>query len=343
MASSSMPESPSMSSVAVGASFFQRLPLASFTMVMGLTGLALVWGRMSRLGWMPEFSGHVALGVSLLAFFVFLILFVFYLRKWLRDPAAVRAEWLHPVKSSFFATISVSFALLATVALGQFAPLAKPLWIVGALLQLLVMVLVLNAWVHRETLQPAHASPVWFIPAVANVVIPLAGVPLGYLEISWWFFAVGILFWGVLLTLVLARLLFVQPAFPEQLVPTLCIFLAPPAVGFISWVLLTQQFADGRSLDVIGHLLFGLAIFFALFLLSQVHRFARIPFYMSWWAFSFPTAAFATACLIYQGFVPHPVMTALAGTAVVVTTVLVCWLVLRTLVAIIQKDPKLVE
>jgi tellurite resistance protein len=285
----------------------------------------------------------VALGVSLLAFFVFLILFVFYLRKWLRDPAAVRAEWLHPVKSSFFATISVSFALLATVALGQFAPLAKPLWIVGALLQLLVMVLVLNAWVHRETLQPAHASPVWFIPAVANVVIPLAGVPLGYLEISWWFFAVGILFWGVLLTLVLARLLFVQPAFPEQLVPTLCIFLAPPAVGFISWVLLTQQFADGRSLDVIGHLLFGLAIFFALFLLSQVHRFARIPFYMSWWAFSFPTAAFATACLIYQGFVPHPAMTALAGTAVVVTTVLVCWLVLRTLVAIVQKDPKLVE
>ncbi|MFZ8911486.1 MAG: SLAC1 anion channel family protein [Burkholderiaceae bacterium] len=338
-----MPESPSMSSVAVGASFFQRLPLASFTMVMGLTGLALVWGRMSRLGWMPEFSGHVALGVSLLAFFVFLILFVFYLRKWLRDPAAVRAEWLHPVKSSFFATISVSFALLATVALGQFAPLAKPLWIVGALLQLLVMVLVLNAWVHRETLQPAHASPVWFIPAVANVVIPLAGVPLGYLEISWWFFAVGILFWGVLLTLVLARLLFVQPAFPEQLAPTLCVFLAPPAVGFISWVLLTQQFADGRSLDVIGHLLFGLAIFFALFLLSQVHRFARIPFYMSWWAFSFPTAAFATACLIYQGFVPHPAMTALAGTAVVVTTVLVCWLVLRTLVAIVQKDPKLVE
>ncbi|MGA0955662.1 MAG: SLAC1 anion channel family protein [Burkholderiaceae bacterium] len=338
-----MPESPSMSSVAVGASFFQRLPLASFTMVMGLTGLALVWGRMSRLGWMPEFSGHVALGVSLLAFFVFLILFVFYLRKWLRDPAAVRAEWLHPVKSSFFATISVSFALLATVALGQFAPLAKPLWIVGALLKLLVMVLVLNARVHRETLQPAHASPVWFIPAVANVVIPLAGVPLGYLEISWWFFAVGILFWGVLLTLVLARLLFVQPAFPEQLVPTLCIFLAPPAVGFISWVLLTQQFADGRSLDVIGHLLFGLAIFFALFLLSQVHRFARIPFYMSWWAFSFPTAAFATACLIYQCFVPHPAMTALAGTAVVVTTVLVCWLVLRTLVAIIQKDPKLVE
>ena len=338
-----MSEPSPLSSVAAPPSFFQQLPLASFTMVMGLTGLALVWGRMSRLGWMPEFSGYIALGVSLLAFFVFLVLFVFYLRKWLRNPSAVQAEWLHPVKSSFFAAISVSFALLATVALGQFAPLAKPLWVVGALMQLLVMVLVLNAWVHRETLQPAHASPVWFIPAVANVVIPLAGVPLGYVEISWWFFAVGILFWGVLLTLVLARLLFVQPAFPEQLVPTLCIFLAPPAVGFISWVLLTQQFADGRSLDVIGHLLFGLAIFFALFLLSQVHRFARIPFYMSWWAFSFPTAAFATACLIYQSFGPHPAMTALAGTAVVVTTVLVFGLVLRTLVAIVQKDPKLVE
>ena len=338
-----MSEPSPLSSLAAPPSFFQGIPLASFMMVMGLAGLALVWGRMSRLGWTPEFSGHIALGVSLLAFFVFLVLFVSYLRKWLRDPAAVRAEWLHPVKSSFFATISVSFALLASVALGQFAPLAEPLWIIGALTQLLVMVLVLNAWVYRETLQPVHASPVWFIPAVANVVIPLAGVPLGYVEISWWFFAVGILFWGVLLTLVLARLLFVQPAFPEQLAPTLCVFLAPPAVGFISWVLLTQQFADGRSLDVIGHLLFGLAVFFALFLLSQVHRFARIPFYMSWWAFAFPTAAFATACLIYQSFVPHPAMTALAGTAVVVTTALVFWLVLRTLVAIVQKDPRLLD
>ena len=338
-----MSEPSPWSSLAAPPSFFQGIPLASFMMVMGLAGLALVWGRMSRLGWTPEFSGHVALGVSLLAFFVFLVLFVSYLRKWLRDPAAVRAEWLHPVKSSFFATISVSFALLASVALGQFAPLAEPLWIIGALTQLLVMVLVLNAWVYRETLQPVHASPVWFIPAVANVVIPLAGVPLGYVEISWWFFAVGILFWGVLLTLVLARLLFVQPAFPEQLAPTLCVFLAPLAVGFISWVLLTQQFADGRSLDVIGHLLFGLAVFFALFLLSQVHRFARIPFYMSWWAFAFPTAAFATACLIYQSFVPHPAMTALAGTAVVVTTALVFWLVLRTLVAIVQKDPRLLD
>ena len=338
-----MSEPSPLSSLAAPPSFFHGIPLASFMIVMGLAGLALVWGRMSRLGWTPEFSGHVALGVSLLAFFVFLVLFVSYLRKWLRDPAAVRAEWLHPVKSSFFATISVSFALLASVALGQFAPLAEPLWIIGALTQLLVMVLVLNAWVYRETLQPVHASPVWFIPAVANVVIPLAGVPLGYVEISWWFFAVGILFWGVLLTLVLARLLFVQPAFPEQLAPTLCVFLAPPAVGFISWVLLTQQFADGRSLDAIGHLLFGLAVFFALFLLSQVHRFARIPFYMSWWAFAFPTAAFATACLIYQSFVPHPAMTALAGTAVVVTTALVFWLVLRTLVAIVQKDPRLAE
>ena len=107
-----MSEPSPLSSLAAPPSFFQGIPLASFMMVMGLAGLALVWGRMSRLGWTPEFSGHVALGVSLLAFFVFLVLFVSYLRKWLRDPAAVRAEWLHPVKSSFFATISVSFALL---------------------------------------------------------------------------------------------------------------------------------------------------------------------------------------------------------------------------------------
>ena len=323
--------------------FFERLPISAFTIVMGFSGLALVWVKVYRISWLPEFSQFMANAIGLLGFILFVLFMFFYLTKWVRYPDLVRAEWLHPVKSSFFATVPVSLALLATVAVGQFAPLALPFWALGAVLQVFVMILVLNAWIHREALQPAHASPVWFIPAVANVVIPLAGVPLGYLELSWWFFAVGMLFWGVLLTLVLARLLFVQPSFPESLVPTFCIFLAPPAVGLVSWVLLTKQYADGRSLDVVGQLLFGIAIFFAIFLLSQTRRFAQLPFYLSWWAFSFPTAAFAMACLIYLGFTTHPAMTALAATSVALTTVLIIWLFLRTAWAILKRDPKLIE
>lgn len=320
-----------------------HLPVSSFAMVMGLSGLALVWGRVSVMGWLPNVAPAVASGLGLLAGVVFLLLLVRYLSRWVTDAEQIRAEWHHPVKSAFFAAVSVSFALMGTVALALFAPLALPLWAVGAVLQVVVMVMVLNAWVHREGLQPWHANPAWFIPAVANVVMPLGGVRLGLLEVSWWFFAVGLLFWVVMLTLVMGRLLFVQPPLPERLVPTLCIFLAPPAVGFLSWMLLTGQHADGRSIDWMGHALFGLALFFALFLVSQVPRFLRLPFYLSWWAFSFPVAAFTAACLVYSDFVPLPIIQGLAVFMVVFSTALILWLLVRTVVAVVRHEPQLID
>lgn len=359
----STPQSPSVSvsqAPAAGAPaaahgpvapFLKALPISSFAMVMGLSGLALVWGRMANLGWLPGVAEPVAAGLAVLVGVVFVVLLALYAKKWAANHQLVYEEWQHPVKSAFFAAVSVSFALVATVALGAFAPLAYPLWVIGAVLQVVAMLMVLNAWVHRENLQPAHATPVWFIPAVANVVLPLAGVRLGLLEVSWWFFAVGILFWVVLLTLVLNRLLFVQPPLPQRLVPTLCIFLAPPAVAFLSWLQLTGQHAQsgaaaamGRyELDAVGHILFGLALFFALFLATQVHRFARLPFYLSWWAFSFPTAAFATACLVYAQFVPGVFTQTLAVAMVMVATALIAWLLVRTVVAVVREEPQLTD
>ena len=319
--------------------FISALPISSFAMVMGLSGLALVWGRMAALNWLPGIAGPVAMLLAALDALVFAALLVLYVRKWARNHQHVYEEWQHPVKSSFFAAVAVSFALLATVALGAFSPAAFPLWVMGAVLQVAAMIMVLNAWVHRENLQHAHATPPWFIPAVANVVLPLAGVRLGFLEVSWWFFAVGILFWIVLLTVVMARLLFVQPPLPQRLIPTLCIFLAPPAVGFSSWLQLTGQHPGAVPLDHVGQILFGLALFFALFLLSQIVRFARLPFYLSWWAFSFPTAAFAVATLNYAQFEPSLFTQMLSVLMAVVATVLIGWLFVRTVLAVVRNEP----
>ena len=320
-----------------------NLPVSSFAMVMGLSGLALVWGRVANMGWLPGWAPLLAKVFGLLACAVFVLLLLLYLKKMVSRGQDVLAEWHHPVKSAFFAAVAVSFALIGAVCLGLFAPLALPIWAVGALLQLIIMVMVLNAWIHREGLQPAHANPAWFIPAVANVVIPLGGVGLGYIEISWWFFAVGILFWVVMLTVVMGRLLFVQPPMPERLTPTLCILLAPPAVGFLSWMLLTGQHPDGRPIDVTGHILFGIALFFAIFLASQIRHFMRLPFFLSWWAFSFPVAAFTAATLVYSRFVDSPWMTALAAFMLGLSTLLIIWLLLRTVVAVVRHEPQLVD
>ncbi len=335
--------------------FLRSLPIPAFAMVMGVSGLSLAWARAVPL--LGVWAIDVSRALGLIAAGLFSTLLLLYLRKLMRRPVGARDEWQHPVKSAFFAAVSVSFALLGAVALVHAPALAQPLWALGASLQLLVMLLVLNAWVHRPSLQPAHASPIWFIPAVANVVIPLAGVPLGFVVISWWFFAVGILFWGLLLTVVMARLLFVQPPLPSPLTPSLAIFLAPPTVGFLSWIQLTGQAPALATpvlapalvstptlllpLDGAGQALFGLALFFALFLLTQAPRWIRLPFGLPSWALSFPSAAFAATVLAYGHFSQHPGLVGLQAVALAWASLLIAGLLLRTLWAVWRQEPVL--
>ncbi|HHO60024.1 MAG TPA: C4-dicarboxylate ABC transporter [Thiotrichales bacterium] len=229
--------------------------------------------------------GHLLLIVTAV---VFLLLAGTFVAKLLRHPDAVRAELKHPVKLSFFPAISIGMFLLAIAGQHHEPELAAGLWRLGAVVHFALMLFILNSWVNHPHFKVVHINPAWFIPAVGNVLVPIAGAGLDYHEISWFFFSVGMLFWIVLLTLVFNRVLFHDPL-PAKLEPTLFILIAPPAVGFVSWVKLTG------GVDEFGRVLYYLALFFSLFLLTQVKRLARLPFFLSWWAYSFPLAAITIA------------------------------------------------
>jgi tellurite resistance protein len=74
--------------------------------------------------------------------------------------------------------------------------------------------------------------------------------------------------------------------------PTLFILVAPPAVGFIAYVRLTG------GVDVFAQILYFAALFLTLLLFTQVTRFLKLRFYLSWWAYSFPLAAIAIASMV---------------------------------------------
>jgi tellurite resistance protein len=150
----------------------------------------------------------------------------------------------------------------------------------------------MNQWIHHARWQVQHTTPAWFIPIVGNIIAPIGGVTLGFTEVSWFFFAIGILYWIVLKVLVFNRIIFHEPL-PEKLLPTLFIMIAPPAVGFIAYLKLNQGVVDNFA-----HILYYAAMFLVLLLVSQLPRFARIPFFVSWWAYSFPIAAFTIGTLI---------------------------------------------
>lgn len=92
------------------------------------------------------------------------------------------------------------------------------------------------------------------------------------------------------MTVILYRLFFHEPL-PQRLTPTLFILLAPPSVGFLAYLALTD------SLDAFARILYFTALFLALLLASNALRFFRVPFFISAWAYSFPLAALTLATL----------------------------------------------
>lgn len=259
----------------------EHFPISFFGMAMGVFGLALAL-RAGGFAASSEVVGIV--GIVVLAG-LFLMLGLKALRHW----DALVEEWHHPVRLAFFPATTISLLLLATFLHEDHHALANGIWIVGAAGQGILTLVVISAWISARAFGPGHLSPAWFIPAVGNVVVPLAGVPLGHAEAAWYFFSVGLIFWIVLLTLVFNRLIFHDPL-PGKLRPTLVILIAPPAVASLAWLQL-----NGGVLDAPARILLNLGYFFTALVAIQVPQLLKLPFALSFWALSFPLAAMTVA------------------------------------------------
>ena len=306
-----------------------HFPVSFFAVVMGLCGLTLASERLeTTLGVAHKYS----LILVVLAASAFIVIAAFYLTKVSRHWSAVKAEWHHPVRLSFFPAISISLLLLATTVLPYQKDAALMLWGLGATLHIIATLSVVSAWIGHRSFETPHMNPAWFIPAVGNVVVPITGMGLGFVEISWFFFAVGMVFWLILLTLVFNRLIFHNPL-PERLYPTLVILVAPPAVGFIAYLHL-----NGHVLDAFARILFYAGVLFLLVVATQFRRFTRLPFALSWWAYSFPLAAITIATFVYADLIQSPVFEAAGFVLYAVVVLVILLLVVRTLQAIGAKQ-----
>ncbi|MEW5729165.1 MAG: SLAC1 anion channel family protein [Pseudomonadota bacterium] len=263
-----------------------HVPITIFATVMGVAGLGLAWRKGAPLLGLPAAAGEAIL---LFSAALFIIVSITYAMKFARFPQAVKGEFNHPIRSSFFATFPISILLLAT-GLHPHAPgAALVLWAVGAVIQLAVTIRVFARWmIHKQEI--AHANPAWFIPVVGNIIVPILGTRLGQADVSWFFFSVGILFWMPLLAIVLNRVIF-HDDLPPRLAPTLFILVPPPAIGYLAYTALTG------GLDPFAMVLVNVALFTTVVLLVQAPRFVRLPFAVSWWAFTFPLDAAALAAL----------------------------------------------
>jgi tellurite resistance protein len=306
----------------------QHFPVAWFAMVMGLGGLTIAWHRAEAILRIPFQLSPWLLAASTL---VFIALAGLYATKALKHRDALAKEWQHPIRMNFVPTVSIGLILLSIAWLPVSPAYSKLLWIVGTVAHLMLTLYVITQWVHHTKFEIVHMNPAWFIPVVGNILVPIAGVAHAPAEVSWFFFSIGLMFWPVLLAIIFYRVIF-HASLPERLMPTLFILIAPPAVGFVSYVKLTG------GVDAFAHVLYNGALFFTLLLFFQAKWFARLKFFLSWWAYSFPLAAIAVATLVMFQQTGSVLYLRLSGILLGVATVVIAGLVMRTALAVKRKE-----
>ena len=306
----------------------KNFPISWFATIMGLAGLTIAWHKMETV---YQLKLHPSSWLGYITLAVFVLVTAVYLMKLLAHRDAVIAELNHPIRLSFFPASSIALILLSVVFLQSLPGFSHVLWTVGVVIHLIFTLYVLNAWISHTRFEIEHINPAWFIPVVGNILVPIAGVQHAPADISWFFFSIGLVFWILLFAMVLYRMFFHDPI-PAKLVPTLFILIAPPAVGFVSYLRLNGE------LDNFARILYFAGLFLTLMLFTQFTRFSRLQFFLSWWAYSFPLAAITVATLTMAELSSWGLYDILAVALMVNLNAVLLMLVVRTFRAIGRKE-----
>lgn len=287
----------------------KNFPITLFSTVMGLTGLAIAFLR---------FGAVMKADTSAAKYFLYLItawfvaLVIIYGAKTVKYFEAVKEEFFHPVRLNFFPTISISMLLLSIGYEGISHDISKWLWYAGTVVHLGFTFVIIDIWFFGD-FKITAANPAWFIPVVGNIIIPVSGVTHAGTEVGWFFFSIGIVLWVALFTVIVYRLIF-HEQLKKKFMPTLFILIAPPAVGFIAYIKLTG------SLDPFARILYYFAVFTTLILFSMFRRLKDVPFFMSWWAYTFPLDAITIATVLMYKLTKFPLLKTAAASLLVITT-----------------------
>lgn len=300
------------------------IPVSLFSAVLGISGLGLAWRKSVPILGIAPWIGEVMIFLGVL---VFAWIAIAYGIKIARAPQAMRDESNDLKRIAFFATVPLSLQLLAAGALPLDQAIATLLWVIGTATQFMLLMVILMRWMQgghpRRIFQPSL-----FLPSAGLLLGPATGYQLGFVEIGWMMFSLGLLLWLFFLSMMFQRLFFDMPLKDDEL-PLLAIPVAPPALAFTSYVALNQQMIDSFS-----RFLFYAMVLFLILTLAHAGRFARLRFSLAWWSFTFPVGAAAGAAMEYSGAIGTNFPTVLCIALLALASGLVGYCGVRTLMGL---------
>ncbi|MGE5517917.1 MAG: dicarboxylate transporter/tellurite-resistance protein TehA [Bacteroidota bacterium] len=298
------------------------VPAAFFGIILGLAGLGNGWRVVARIWPLSPWIGEA---VMALAVTVWLVLAVFYIRKWLFSRAAAVAELRHPVACGYIALVFVTTLLISVAAAPYSQPLALFLAVVGWGGNIGYGAMVTGTlWSgDRDGITP---TAVIYLPTVAgNFVSAMAAGTLGYTELGMLFLGAGLLSW-LAIESVLMHNLYTAGPLPHAIRPTLGIQLAPPVVCCAAYLAV-----NGGTPDTFAQILFGYGLLQGGVMIRLLPWFAEQDFVPGHWAFSFGVVALPLSAL---RMVEHGVRGPIAHVALplfAAANVIIAYLSLRTL------------
>ncbi len=250
-----------------------------------------------------------------------------YALRWLRYPKEALADFRNPLVGPLYATVPAGMLVAAVVASSVGPLLVSPavvydlvFWLawLGVPLTFVVGVAFVYSLMSSRSTAMEAVNGAWFIPPVANIVVPLVLVPLMthadpatarlLLLTSYAFWGMGFVLFLLVLSLLHDRLV-LHPLPQAAMAPSLVIGLGPVGVGALALIKISAAGAPvfgslaptiGLISLIAGSILWGFGLWwFAAAAVVMVRYLAQgpLPYGMGWWAFTFPLGAFTMATL----------------------------------------------
>lgn len=310
----------------------QFFPIMMFAIVMGFTGLSIVFLKLNEVLYFPS---CVALVFGLISLALFLTITFLYMKKFILYKEEVKSEFSHPIRVNFFAAVSISLLLLSVFYRHSIIELSEILFILGAVLHLFFTLYTFKYWINNN-LEIQHSNPAWFIPIVGNMIVPIAGKGFVSDSILYFFFSIGIFFWIILFAIILNRIIF-HKQFAAKFMPTMFILIAPPAIGFLAYIKLTA------NLDFFAHILYSLGLFFTILVFIMYKNYIKIKFFISWWAFTFPLAAITLSTIVMFELTNENFYAVLSYILAIVTAIVIFLVAKQTIKHMLKKEICIME
>lgn len=311
----------------------KHFPIPLFAVVMGLSGLTIVFQKAAANFGYPHFIGDV---LSFITAGTYIALLCFYFAKFVKHAEAVKKEFAHPIRINFFPAISICMLLLSIVFEHSAPAISIFLWFVGAPLHLFFTLYVFRFWIVNN-LEINHSNPAWFIPVVGNVLVPITGVNYAGIEVSTFFFSIGMFFWVILFAIILNRIIF-HHQMAMKFLPTLFIFIAPASVGCIAYYKINFAMTQVASFDMFAFALYDIGLFTTMLLIFMSKEFSKVSFAITWWAYTFPMAAITISTILLYSVLKSFLVFLLAQFFIIFTTILVCVVSFLTIKAMFKKE-----